>query len=129
MSLIELLPHIGKKPGFYIPVPGQPGQDYRSIWHLNSFVSGYICGKQSGNDKEGIESFTFWVCTRYRVPTGAGNWAVHLWWQCGEDDKKAFELFFELFDEFVRDLEGLGPDTVKARYLEMERQLRNQREI
>ena len=119
MTLLELLRAIGKRPSFYL---GDPARNRFSIWHLQSFLSGYQCGSRhdavrKGDD--GLDVLTFWVCTRFGVPDGSMTWSGHLWRQSGEDDEVAFRLFFELFEEYVRDREQLGADDIKARFMRM----------
>jgi hypothetical protein len=117
MKLLELLRAIGKKPGMYIGGPRRP-----SIWHLDSFIVGYQSGalRQPGLEGDDVlDAFLFWVCTRFNVPDGPMNWAGHIWRHCGEDDEAAFKMFFELLEEYVKDREQLGPEAIKARFIEM----------
>jgi len=119
MTLLELLRAVGKRPAFYI---GDPPRNRFSIWHLHSFLSGYQCGGRHHPVLEGddiLDGLTFCVCTRYRVPDGSMNWAGHLWRQSGENDEAAFRLFFELLEEYVKDWELLGTETIKVRFMEM----------
>jgi hypothetical protein len=73
-----------------------------------------------------LDALTFWVCKRYGVPDGPMDWAGHLWRQSGEDDEAAFRLFFELLEDYVRDREQLGPEVIKARFLQMLEQRKGQ---
>lgn len=119
MSLLELLRAIGKRPAMFLAAPGRRPF---SIWHLKSFLVGYECGRLDGQARDGddiLDSLTFWVCTRYNVPDGAMSWAGHLWRQSGEDDEAAFRLFFELLEDYVRERQQLGADTLKSRFMEM----------
>jgi hypothetical protein len=119
MSLLELLRAVGKRPGLYI---GGLSPNSFSIWHLWSFLSGYQCGGRHHPVLDGddiLDGLTFWVCTRFGVPDGSMNWACHLWRQSGENDEAAFRLFFELLEEYVKDRELLGTETIKVRFMEM----------
>src|SRR4051812_25598898 len=103
MRLLEILRAIGKRPTMYI---GDPTQNRCSIWHLHSFLVGFQSGRDGCKDGDEIlDEFLFWVCTRYRVPDGAMDWAGHLWSQSGKDGEAAFRLFFDLLEEYLRDRE------------------------
>ena len=54
------------------------------------------------------------------------DWAGHLWRQCGEDDVAAFRLFFELLEEYVRDREQLGAETIKNGYCRWSRRRKHE---
>jgi hypothetical protein len=116
LNLLELLRAIGKKPGMYIG-------NCHSIWHLKTFIVGFQSGSIGrGPYQEGdliLDSFTFWVCTRFGIPDGAMDWSGHIWRHCGEDDEAAFRMFFELFEEYIKEREQVGPEAIKARFLEM----------
>jgi hypothetical protein len=117
LSLLELIRAVGKKPGFYIG--GLPSGSV-SISHLRSFLVGYECGRvQPAEGDDILDSMTYWVCTRYGVPYSSMDWSGILRRQCGEDDEAAFLLFFELFEEYVRDRERLGAEGIKTRFMEM----------
>lgn len=119
MKLLELLRHVGERPGFYI---GDFPRKRVSIWHLQAFLVGYQCGRARQPAAEGddiLDSFTFWVCTRFGVPDGSMDWAGHIWRHCGEDDEVAFRLFFKLLEEYVKDREQFGVETIKTRFMEM----------
>lgn len=120
MKLLDLLRHVGKKPGFYIS--GFPSGSV-SILHLRSFLVGYQCGR--GQPAEGddiLDAMTYWVCARYGVPYSSADWSGILWQQCGKDDEAAFGLFFVLLEEYVRDRERLGAEGIKSRYMEIIKQ-------
>lgn len=117
MTLLETLRQIGKRPGFYLTFP--------SIWQLNSFVNGWKCGgRQAYEGDEILDEMSMWVCTRFNVSMGAGNWALHLLWQSGEDEKVALNLFFELFEEYIKDRERLGPEGIKELFQEQSKSRR-----
>jgi hypothetical protein len=93
-----------------------------SIWHLRSFIVGYQSGSIGGGSHQEnniLDAFIFWVCTRFDVPDGALDWSGHIWRHCSEDDEAAFRLFFELLEAYVKDRELLGPEAIKARFMEM----------
>ncbi|SRR5260221_9585363 len=117
MRLLEILRAIGKRPTMYLV---DPTRNRCSIWHLQSFLVGFQSGRRERKEGDDIlDEFLFWVCTRYRVADGAMNWAGHLWVQCGKDEEAAFHLFFELLEEYLIDREQLGPDVLKARFMQM----------
>jgi hypothetical protein len=117
MSLLEILRAIGKRPMMYI---GDPIRNRCSVWHLQSFVVGFQSGRFGHVDDDDLilNGFDFWICTRYRINLSA-NWPGLLWLQSGKDDEAAFRLFFELLDDYLRDRELLGPDVLKARFMQM----------
>jgi hypothetical protein len=88
-----------------------------------SFIVGFQCGNigrgEYLEDDLILDSFTFWVCTRFGVPDGSMNWAGHLWRHCGDDDEAAFRLFFELFEEYLEERARVGPNVIKDRFMKM----------
>jgi hypothetical protein len=107
---------------------GPPGH-HRSIWHLKSFIVGFQSGSIGrGPYQEGdmvLDAFTFWVCTRFGVPDGPMDWSGHIWRHCDEDDEAAFQMFFELLEEYVKNRARTGPEQIKNRFLKMLEKLRN----
>ena len=70
-----------------------------------------------------LDAFTFWICHRYRVPEGGLDGLGRILEHAGYDETAAFDIFFELYEEYVRDRERLGYEEIKARYLAMVREL------
>lgn len=56
------------------------------------------------------------------------EWSAHIWRHCDEDDEAAFQMFFELFEEYIKDHGCLGPEEIKGRFLEMLEKLRIQKD-
>jgi hypothetical protein len=120
VNLLELLRAMKKRPMMYL---GYRPQNRVSIWDLKTFIDGFQSGRiGTGADQEGddiLDVFTFWVCLRKRVSDGSMDWSGHLWRQCGDDDGAAFRMFFELFEEYVKDRAEIGPENIKARFIKM----------
>jgi hypothetical protein len=123
-DLLTLLRAIKKRPGMYIPVPGGP----ITIWHIKSFVVGFQVGSfGKGEHQEGdliLDAFTFWVCTYFEINMGPMDWSGHIWRQCGEDPEVAFHKFFELLEEYIKKREEIGPEAIKAQFMEMTDRIR-----
>jgi hypothetical protein len=127
ISLLEVLRAIGKKPAMYI---GDFPRNRFSIWHLKSFIVGFQSGSigrgKYQEDDVILDVFTFWFCTRIKVPDGPSDWSGHLWQHCKKDDEAAFRLFFELFEEYLEERAKVGPEVIKARFIKMLEQIYKQ---
>ena len=121
-DFIEILRVVGKKPAFYL-TPKKDG-DSKSISHLRTFICGIQVGQHLKHDTSILDSFTFWVCHHYGVPDGARDWSGHLLKQAGGDESEAFRLFFQHFEEYVKERETIGAEAIKARFIMMLERIR-----
>jgi hypothetical protein len=115
----DFLRILGKKPGFYLS-PGPSGSS-KSISHLRTFLNGIQVGQHLKHDPSVLDAFTFWICIRYQITMGASDGFGHILERVGGDDAAAFDLFFELFEEYLQERQRIGYEEMKARYLAMER--------
>jgi hypothetical protein len=95
LDLYDLIRNIQKRPAMYL---GQP-----SISHLRTFLAGYFFARhqleqpETEQEKQ-FSSFQDWVQQRFKV-TSSQSWdKIILFFS--QDEQKALELFFKLFDEF-----------------------------
>jgi len=112
----DLLRAIGKKPGFYL-APDKCGR-CESIRALKNFVLGLQMSQWTKDDGV-LAEFTFWVCHHYGVPDGAMDWYGHILERAEWDEVAAFRLFFEHFEEYLKDRETIGAEGIKARFTAM----------
>ena len=115
-SFKNVLAAVLQNPGFYLAGPGHTGH---SIELLQTFIHGYEMGHSCPDDTSVLSAFTWWVCLRYRVKDEARNWVSLLLDQTANDGEAAYELFGELFAQYLKDLEEFGAAGIKARYLDL----------
>ncbi|BAT51406.1 hypothetical protein NOS3756_03290 [Nostoc sp. NIES-3756] len=97
LDLYDLLHNIQKRPAMYL---GQP-----SISHLRAFLSGYFfsrhqLGTPETEQEKYFANFQTWIQERFKV-TSSQSWdKIILFFS--QDEHKALEQFFQLFDEFTK---------------------------
>jgi hypothetical protein len=114
-KFIDFLRIVGKKPGFFLS-PDANGH-CKSLSHLRTFLAGIEIGQQLQDDQRVLDAFTFWVCHRYQVPMGGLDGFGHILNRVAYNEPQAFEIFFELLEEYLQERERVGYDEIKARYL------------
>jgi hypothetical protein len=92
MDAYELVEIIRKRPGFYFP-------NGKSLKELSAFIGGYEVGAKQGISSD-FRPFNKWLAHKYGLPEPSG-WCNMILSVAGSDEK-AFELFYELLDEFRR---------------------------
>jgi hypothetical protein len=95
-NVISLLYKIKKMPEIYL--------FRKSILLLESFIGGFIYAHFIENGYESSEEnftgkFNTWVANRYNISDSL-NWASMIMLQM-KDEEKAFDLFYELLDEYL----------------------------
>ena len=95
-SLYILLNKIQQKPGLYIGVPSVSG--------LHMFLCGYAFSRQEQGIKVTAEEHVFeqfqpWIQQRFNINTSI-SWAKIILLHSA-DERAGFELFFELWTEFI----------------------------
>lgn len=95
-SLYGLLHKIRQKPGIYIGVP--------SVSSLHMFLCGYAFSRQEQGikitpEEEIFEQFQPWIQQRFKINDSI-FWAKIILLHSA-DERAGFELFFELWDEFM----------------------------
>lgn len=105
-SLYNLLKQIRSKPGLYLGVP--------SLSHLQMFLCGYAFSRQEQGlpltiEEKVFEQFQPWIQQRFNISASV-SWAKIILLYSA-DERTGFELFFELWDEFLGQQCQLGlPD-------------------
>lgn len=89
-----------------------------SISLLHAFVTGYSHGRDSQDDHNLLDVFNQWICTHYDHPEGAMGWSDHLLRHAGDDEERAFELFFTHLDSYISERASLGADRIHVRFVE-----------
>ncbi len=96
-NLYKLLETIKKAPSMYL--------GRHSIICLQAFLSGYNVAKHllkkedTLQDRE-FQKFPEWIRKKFKIETSQ-SWANIIMFY-SEDESKALDLFFELFDEFLK---------------------------
>lgn len=97
LDLYDLIRNIQKRPAMYL---GQP-----SISHLRTFLAGYFFACHQFGEPETIQvkhfsNFQTWIQQKFKI-TSSQSWdKIILFFS--QDEYKALEQFFELFDEFSK---------------------------
>jgi hypothetical protein len=92
MDAYELVEIIRKKPGFYM-------HGGKSLRQLQAIIIGYEMGARQGISSD-FRPFNRWLAQKYGLPEPSG-WCNMVISQAGSDEK-AFDLFYELLDDFKR---------------------------
>jgi hypothetical protein len=122
-SFADILRKVADRPALNL-APDEDG-GCESLRSLFSFILGYEMGRSFHEyDTSILKDFTAWVCHRYGVDEGPRNWYGHILERAGGDEVAAFQLFRRHFEEYLRDLETVGPSEIRARYAAMLKQLR-----
>lgn len=96
------------------------GDQARSIHTLHAFIIGFEFGQLSPGATGDFEYFTEWVATHYRVfAEGRGGFNMILE-HVGGDEQKAFEEFYRLLPEFLRDKQQFGRDGILSRFTDIQ---------
>ena len=97
LELYDLIRNIQKRPAMYL---GQP-----SILHLRTFLAGYFfarhqLGESETTQEKQFSNFQAWIQEKFKI-TSSQSWdKIILFFS--QDEYKALEQFFELFDEFSK---------------------------
>jgi hypothetical protein len=97
LDLYDLIRNIQKRPAMYL---GQP-----SITHLRTFLAGYFfarhqLGEPETNQEKHFDNFQTWIQEKFKIASSQSWDKIILFFS--QDEHKALEQFFELFDEFSR---------------------------
>ncbi|NEP63070.1 MAG: hypothetical protein F6K31_40210 [Symploca sp. SIO2G7] len=95
-DLYTLIKKIKKAPSMYL------GQ--HSIICLQAFLSGYSVakhelGEQSTEQEQDFREFPEWIRKRFNIQTSQSWASIILFYS--EDERKALDKFFQLFEEFL----------------------------
>jgi len=96
MDVLELFEQIRRKPGIYL-------DGDKSLKRLRSFLVGYECGAATTarelTDHLHFHEFHDWIAKRLGYTSSSSGWCNMILEKSGSDEK-AYEMFFELLDEF-----------------------------
>jgi len=95
-SIYDLLAKIRARPAMYL------GEC--SLIRLRAFVDGYsFMANELGiepRDQPNFSGFHDWVAAKFGWRESTAGWCNIILQECGGDDRKALESFFELIDEY-----------------------------
>jgi len=117
-ELVTVLESIQKRPGMYF------GDAHRShsIHILQAFITGFHCGREPREDP-GREFFTEWVATHYRVIADTRDSFNMILEHVAGDERLAYDEFFRLLPDFVREREKLGRDGILSQFTKVQDEL------
>jgi len=92
MDAYELVEIVRKRPVFFI-------HGSKSLRQLHAIIIGYELGVGRGISSD-FRPFNAWLAQKYGLPEPSG-WCNMVISKAGSDEK-AFDLFYELLDEFKR---------------------------
>ncbi|GAB2192060.1 hypothetical protein MAH1_36690 [Sessilibacter sp. MAH1] len=72
----------------------------KHIGYAATFISGYLCGKGSGEDYEVMSGFDRYIERKFNI-TATHGWARNIY-NNSTDPHSALEYFFVLFAEYLR---------------------------
>lgn len=121
-QLIETLQHMQKRPGMYF---GDPAKSH-SIHVVQAFVLGFQTGQQAADKSNDFDCFREWVAAHYRVLADTRGVFDLILEQAGGDEKKAFDDFFRILPDYVRDRDELGWNGIQTRFGEVQDELRKE---
>lgn len=109
ISLYQLLQKIKERPGMYIGYP--------SVSDLFMFLCGYKRACQDmelplSDEEQEFHEFQPWLQKRFGVNTSA-SWAKIILLYSG-NETHAFEMFFELQEEFIKERHQLSKEVEKS---------------
>lgn len=96
----------------------------RSLALVEAFITGFQWGRAPASEPLDFSYFTRWVAARYRINDGAMNGFGLIREKSEEDETTAFDEFFKLLPEFMKDFETIGPDGINARHTEVMGEIR-----
>ncbi len=117
-NLVEILQHIEKRPGMYF---GNT-ERFRSILTLQAFIMGFQMAQAA--DSPGVfNCFREWVASQYRVlADGRGGFELILE-QVGGDERRAYNEFFRILPDYLRDRQQLGFESIQLKFSEIQEQI------
>jgi hypothetical protein len=105
--------HTGKNPVVWF------GNNRPSLALVSSFINGFQLGREQSDDTFRFQDFTQWVASRYRVIDGPMNGFSLILEKVGGDERLAYDEFFTLLPEYLRDVEEIGEAGIGARYVKV----------
>ena len=96
------------------------GERSRSIYNLQAFMMGVSAGQHGLIAPTDLQHFTEWVATHYHVLAEGRDSYMMILEHVGGDEGKAFNEFFRLLPEYLRDQEQLGREGILSRFCKVQ---------
>ena len=91
MHLEDALWEIEKKPHMWL--------NKSDIFHLNSFINGWLVGRNSEADEQLMNHFDVFVVKRFDQGNSTLGWCSHI--VSGEGEQDSLNSFYKVFREYV----------------------------
>jgi hypothetical protein len=114
-TLVGTLQLIENRPGMFFG----DGKRSRSIWILKAFIFGFQTAQQPDSARD-LDCFTEWVATHYHVLADGMDSYYMILEHVGGDERKAYDEFFRLLPDYLRDRQQLGWDSIVSRFTEIQ---------
>lgn len=118
-ALIKVLEDLEKRPGMYF----NAGDQSRSIHLIRAFLLGVDCGREWHTEPRDFDCFTEWMAAHYRVTADTRGGLDMILEHVGGDDRLAYDEFFRLLPEYLRDRQDLGWEGIHARFGDIQDEL------
>lgn len=96
----------------------------RLVW---AFINGYQSALRDPDNSLPFTHFTRWVAARYRVNAGAMGGIDLILEHVGGGEREAFDEFFRMLPDYIKDMAELGTTGIEAHYNEVMNQIHEQR--
>lgn len=107
-SIFELFEMIKKRPAIFLDGDA-------SLKQLRSFLVGYDCGLGRTHfvlrERAIFDQFNDWVAMRLGFTSSTSGWCNMILEKSGNDDAKAYRIFFDLLDESYKEK---GPNSERG---------------
>jgi hypothetical protein len=97
-----------EKPALYL------GRAPATIAHLKTFITGVQVGCAGAGVPGAMDVFEEWVLWRHRVPGWSLDSFGYILKRAGDNEEKAFQLFFQYLEDYLIEREKLGADGIRA---------------
>lgn len=111
-SLIKLFEHLEKHPGMYF----HTAERSRSIHLLQAFLLGVDCGREWHAEPRELDCFSEWVAAHYRAILDSRGGLDLILEHVNGDDQLAYDEFFRLLPDYLRDRQELGWEGIHTRF-------------
>jgi len=118
-ALLTILEQIKARPGMFFG----GGDRARSIQTLHAFIMGFQCGQGASGQPGDLDFFTEWVAAHYQA-LAEGRDSFHMILEhAGGDEQKAFDEFFRVLPDFLRERREIGRDGILSRFSDIQDEL------
>lgn len=113
-SFTEHLRGLKRRHGFHLKEP--------EISALYNYLRGWEDAIYDGTRSENINGFRYWLCCKYLLPDSQ-NWDTILLDLSDQDELRAFEMFFDELDDYLKDRDSIGDDAIRNRFVSLHNQI------